>query len=141
MREFFYGIYDFGNGDFDVRRSGELPVMIFDNEADRANWINSPDEFDIEWEKEFGWYRKAITAEQARDALGYMSDSSGFCCDWIVDSLEANDIETIRAALGWDSFKLPVELSPLILRDVKLPKKYYEKYYDDLYDLCFMKVE
>ena len=138
MREFFYGVYDFGNCDFDARAfSGDLPVVIFDNEADRANWINSPDEFDIEWEKEFGWYRKAITAEQARDALGRMLDSLGFGCDWIIDSLEADDIETVRTALGWDSFKLPVELSPLVLRDVKLP----EKYYDDLYDLCFMEVE
>ena len=141
MEKLFYGIYDYGKGDFNARWSGELPVMIFDNEADREDWINCPDELDIVWEKEFGWYRKAITAEQAREALGCMLDSLAFGCDWIVDSLEANDIETIRAALGWDSFKLPVELSPLILRDVKLPKKYYEKYYDDLYDLCFMKVE
>ena len=68
MKKFFYGIYDFDSGDFDVRRSGELPVMIFDNEADREDWINSPNDIDIIWEKEFGWYRKAITAEQAREA-------------------------------------------------------------------------
>lgn len=132
MREFFYGIYDFGNGDFDVRSSGELPIVIFDNEADREKWINCPSELDIVWEKELDRYRKSITAEQARDAMSRFGFGLG--CDWIIDALEVNDAETIRKTLGWDSFELPVELEPSDFAHIGIPKPYRDEMLDEFYD-------
>lgn len=137
MEKLFYGIYDYGKGDFNARWSGELPVVIFDTEEARENWINCPDELAIEWEKEFEWYRKPITAEQARDALSHF----GWGCDWIITALEADDTETIKAVLGWDSFELPVELDSLDLNNVKLPKKYcddtWDAFGDDMRDIFY----